>query len=302
MSQQRPPYQKPWLSHADQVAQLIARGLAVADPAAAEQFLSHINYFRFSGYCLAFEQHRHVFRPGATFEQVRASYDFDLALRDLVADALEIIEVDMRAAIAYHFGQRYRAFGHVDPANFFHTFDHQDWLSRLRGEAARSSELFVTHARNSYSQFPDLPVWMLTETISFGGLSKMFHGMLNVDKRPIAARYGIQARELQSWMHHLAYVRNLCAHHSRIWDRVWSITPLLPRGRVWRPPHLPARSRLFATLLILRWLLNRCPAIGTFPDDWRNRVNTLMQNPPAVPDPLGHMGILANWNQHPIWR
>jgi abortive infection bacteriophage resistance protein len=95
------------------VAQLASRGLVVNDRAAAQAFLSHINYYRFGGYCLAFEKQRHVFRDGVTFEQVRASYEFDLALRDLVTEALEVLEVDFRAAIAYDFGQRHGAFSTI---------------------------------------------------------------------------------------------------------------------------------------------------------------------------------------------
>ena len=125
-SNPRPSYQKPWLSHADQVAQLVSRGLTVADPAAAEQFLSHVNYYRFSGYCLAFEQPRHSFPKGVTFEDITGAYAFDVVLRDLLTEALEVIEIDVRAYLAYHFGQSYGAFGHTNPANFFGRFDHDD--------------------------------------------------------------------------------------------------------------------------------------------------------------------------------
>ena len=104
-----PPYAKPWLSYSDQVRRLVERGLVVNDPPAAEAFLTHVNYYRFSGYCVAFEQQRHVFRQGVTFEQVRASYDFDMAMRDLVTEALEVLEVDFRSAVSYNFGQRHGA-------------------------------------------------------------------------------------------------------------------------------------------------------------------------------------------------
>ena len=108
---------------------------------------------------------------GTTFEQIVDAYQFDLSLRDLVTEALEIIEVDLRAAIAYFFGQRYGAFGHTVATNFYAGFGHMDWLLRLQEEANRSSELFVTHFQQAYVEFPDLPVWMVTEVMSFGGLS-----------------------------------------------------------------------------------------------------------------------------------
>ena len=83
------PFAKPWLSYADQVKLLQQRGLTIADTMAAEQFLSHLNYYRFSGYCLAFESQRHRFKGGSTFEDVVAAYQFDLTLRDFLTEALE---------------------------------------------------------------------------------------------------------------------------------------------------------------------------------------------------------------------
>lgn len=218
--QARVAYQKPWLSHADQIVLLQQRGLVVNDAAAAEQFVSHLNYYRFSGYCLAFESQRHQFIQGTTFEQVVAAYEFDLRLRDLLTEALEVVEVDFRAAVGYAFGQRYSAFGHTNPNNFHSSFPHQNWRERLQEETARSSELFVKHFGSTYSEYPDLPVWTVTEVMSFGCLSKMVSGMLKRDQKAIAGRYGLQPHVLSSWMHHLVYARNLCAHHSRLWDRM----------------------------------------------------------------------------------
>src|SRR5690606_4469614 len=126
------------------------------------QFLSHLNYYRFSGYCLAFESQRHPFNGTTTFEDVVAAYHFDLILRDLLTEALEVVEVDLRAAIAYTFGQQNGAFGHVDPTNFFRQFKHKQWLDGLRHEATRSRELFIQHFQRTYDEFPDLPVWIVT--------------------------------------------------------------------------------------------------------------------------------------------
>jgi abortive infection bacteriophage resistance protein len=295
------PFQKPWVSYPDLVSLLQQRGLVVADEPVAEQFLSHLSYYRFSGYCLAFEVRRHEFIAGATFEQVVASYQFDLTLRDLVTEALEVVEVDLRAGIAHLFGEKHGPFGHADPAQFHRHFRHDEWLGRLRDEAGRSSELFVTHFKQTYSEFPDLPVWCMTEVMSFGGLSTMFAGMLRNDQRMIAQRYRLQPHILASWMHHLVYVRNLCAHHARLWDRVWTIKPELPAGKGWQPPHLLGNNRLFSALLILRHLMKHMPAVQAFASEWQTRVVTHLASPPTSPNPFGLMGLTANWNQHPVW-
>ncbi len=295
-------YNKPWRSYPDQIALLHARGLVIRDVSSATAFLRHVNYYRFSGYCLAFELARHAFRPGTTFEQVKAAYDFDRVLRDVVTEGLEAVEVDLRTTVAYHFGGRYGAFGHSDARNFFNYFNHADWLDKLHGEADRSSEMFVTHFRGTYREYPDLPIWVITEIMSFGALSKMYQGMLKKDQKPIANNYGLQPDVLQSWMHHLTYVRNLCAHHSRLWDRVWSVKPHPAYGHAWRPPCLPSNNRLFITLLILNWLMRRCPSVEAFAADWRSRVEMSLSRLPAVPNAADLLGLTWKWKSHLLWN
>lgn len=295
------PFQKPWLSYADQVRLLQQRGLVVSDVPGAEAFLSHLNYYRFSGYCLPYQTQNHQFIAGTTFEQIVDTYEFDLALRDLFTEALEVLEVDLRTAVAYHFGDRYQAFGHTQPASFFPTFNHQQWLDQVRDETRRSSELFVTHFKNNYVEFPDLPIWIVTEVMSFGCLSRMLGKMHRRDQKLVAQRYGLQPVVLCKAMHHLTYVRNVCAHHSRLWDRVWSIKPQLPAGLHWHPPLLPGNDRLFVTLLLLRKLLSGVPAVQSFVSTWHARMSAHLQQPPSAQHAPARMGLTANWDRHPLW-
>jgi abortive infection bacteriophage resistance protein len=308
------PFQKPWLAHADQVRLLRDRGLVVTDPAGAERFLSHLNYYRFSGYGLAFEVRRHEFVAGTTFEQIVGAYQFDLVLRDLLTEALEVVEVELRSAVAYHFGRKYGAFGHTDAVNFFPGsksgtgprpgptgFDHAGWLTRVREETERSSELFIKHFRQTCVEYPDLPVWVVTEVMSFGGLSRMYSGLRKDDQKQVSVRYGFQAHVMQKAIHHWVYVRNLCAHHSRLWDRIWDIKPELPAGRDWESPLLPGNNRLFCTLLLLWRTLRRIPAIAGFAGEWRQRVNHHLAHAPETPNAKGLMGLTTAWDEHPVW-
>lgn len=308
MSSGLPPkvsYTKPWLSVADQVKKLESRGLQVTDRADAEIFLGHINYYRFTGYCLAFENPRHVFSAGVTFDHVKASCQFDASLRDLFNEALEIIEIDLRTVVASYFGNKYGAFGHTDPASFHLEFDkkitHNNWLEEIRKEASRSKELFIKHFERKYTQYPDLPVWVVTEIMTFGSLARMIRAMHKADRQNVAAEYGVPAKVLFSLALHLNYVRNLCAHHSRLWDRKWSIQPDLPNEPVWQNSNAVSNQRLFATLLLMRKLMLRSPHIRVDADQWRDRVTNLMNAPPALAHATALMGLTANWQTHPVW-
>jgi len=303
MSRAPIPYTKPALSLPDQVALLQTRGLVVADVARAAEVLGHMNYYRFSGYCLSFEVARHQFTAGTTFEQVEALYEFDRVLRDLVSEAIEIFELDFRTAAGTHFAHQHGAFGHTDPANFYSAGWHSDWLDKLRDEANRSSELFITHYRSKYQGFPDLPIWMACEIMSFGAASKMYSGMLRADQIDIGKRYGQHSVVLRSWLHHLVYVRNVCAHHARLWGRTFPIVPVLPRNvAAWWPPHLPWADRLFVTLLIANSLLSAVAATRPFASTWRARVGSHLDAMPPVPNALAHLGLTVGWKGHALWR
>ena len=79
--------------------------MTIGDHALAEHCLQHISYYRLSAYWLPFENPKGQagprFRPGTTFEDVMALYDFDRRLRLLVLDAIERIEVAVRGSWAY---------------------------------------------------------------------------------------------------------------------------------------------------------------------------------------------------------
>lgn len=296
-----PAYQKPWLSISEQLRLLQSRGLLIPDVVSAEKFLKHVGYYRLSGFCLAFEDSRHKFRSSTTFEQVKAAYEFDAALRDLLTEALEVIEIDARGSVATIFGEKYGAFGHTFQANFRNSFRHAEWKAKLDEETSRSSELFVIHFKNNYQDYPNLPCWIATELMSFGTLSKMYLGLLDQCKTPIAGRYSLQKRDFESILHHLSYVRNICAHHCRLWDRVWSITPRVPAGHAWQSNLITDHSRMFVTLLMIYRILKCCSSMNDFAKEWRKRVNGLLKNPPAVPNALSLMGMATKWYEHPLW-
>src|SRR5690606_38196546 len=146
---------------------------------------------------------------------------FDRALRDLFTESIELIELDLRTALAHTFGELHGGFGHTDAAKFYDQGRHAQWLSKLREQTQRSSDLFIAHHRDIYLEFPDVPVWVATEIMSFGSLSNFYRSLAKPDQKRVSARYAVQPRTLGSWIHHLVYVRNLCAHHARLWDRLW---------------------------------------------------------------------------------
>lgn len=288
-------YTKPALTFDEQMDLLRQRGLAIPDAVRATRWLQKVSYYRLSAYCLPFKDGEN-FRAGTDFNDVAGLYIFDRKLRLLVLDAIERIEVAIRTAITYEIAHAYGAFGHTDPANFAPSFEHGRFMDELGVEERRAKETFAGHFRKKYTSEPHLPVWMATELLSFGTVSKLYAALAPALKQKIAAEYGVDEQFLRSWLHALTYLRNVCAHHKRLWNRQFAIRPRFPSRSLAWPHQVPDNGRLYGMLVVLRHML----LVASPGCQWRERLWALLDTHPAVP--LDAMKIPVDWRGRHLWR
>ena len=171
-------YRKPALLYADQLALLASRGLICTDNARALEWLKRIGYYRLSAYFIPFRvPGMDTFQPGSTLDQIIDLYKFDCNLRLLVMQAMDRIEIAVRSVVTYHLAHDMGVFGYADRRNFLTGYDHIELMKTIAIEEKRSAELFVVHYRRKYTSEAHLPIWMATELVSFGALSKMFRNV-----------------------------------------------------------------------------------------------------------------------------
>jgi abortive infection bacteriophage resistance protein len=313
-------YPKPWKSYSDQLGQLIDRGMAVTDWVLALDYLERIGYYRLSGYwfafrerseplCLLDEQGRKpkkireerialdAFRAGTTFQNAVDLYVFDKQLRLLVMDALERIEVALRVDVSHTLGQLDR-FAYLKPELFHDEFStqldpdsgvtrHHEWLGKHAQLIGRSREEFVRHNRTKYGL--PLAIWVACEVWDFGTLSTLFSGLREAQQDAIASQYGVSnGRVFATWLRSLNYLRNVCAHHSRLWNRNIVDQPRLPWSaeQAWVTPFeadAHARARCFLLLKITRHL----PGVVNPRSSWPDRMKAHLR---AFPE-LTHLGL-----------
>lgn len=297
-------FQKPALSIADQLGLLQQRGMVIAEPADAARWFEHVNYYRLRGYWLPFEQayapgSEHRFRPGTTFEQVTERYTFDRQLRLLVLDAIERLEVSLRCCWAHALAMRHGSHAHMESALFADAVKHQRCQQELDDELKRSRETFVLHYRRTYTDPPMPPIWVACEVMTLGQLSKWLDNLSHrQDRRAVAAPYGLDETVLCSFAHHLSYVRNICAHHARLYNRAFTLTFKQPK----RPDALAASmntaapKRLYNTLTMMQHAMD----IVSPGHSWTARLLQLLDAHAAVP--LPEMGFPADWKGRPVWR
>lgn len=223
-------YNKPPLTIEQHINQLEKRGLVITDPIVAEQYLTNIGYYRLSAYCLPFEQlnetepskRSHKFKKATKFDDILNLYIFDRKLRLLMMEAIERIEVAIRTQWANEM-----SLTHNDPHAFMNTelfndpWKHQRQLAKVTNELKDSNEVFINHYKKHYNQPFLPPIWAMVEIITFGSLSQWYSNTKdNKLKAKIAKSLGMPTVEvMQGTLHSLTLIRNICAHHSRLWNR-----------------------------------------------------------------------------------
>lgn len=298
-------FDKPALSTAEQIDLLMSRGMQVAQPQRAIQDLDHINYYRLRAYWFPFENHSpthdgHRFEQGTDFDDVLAIYNFDRALRLLVLDAVERIEISLRTRLSNELTLRYGAFAHEDGSRFNRQAIWQASLDELRREYERSRETFAEHYRTEYPQLNTPPLWVASELMSLGHLSRWLQNMASPkDRQAIANTYGLDEKVLVSFAHHLTVLRNHCAHHGRIWNRKFSMTMLIP-GK--KPVGLSTAfntqqvRRIYNSLTMLAYLTRQLDPRT----QWPERVKALISTCPFIQ--TQHMGFPAQWQTFSVWN
>ena len=69
------------------------------------------------------------------------------------------------------------------------------------------------------NKYGRLPIWVAIEIWDFGMLSKLYAGMQFKHREQIAAKYGANnSKDFTGWLRGLNFIRNVSAHHSRLWN------------------------------------------------------------------------------------
>jgi abortive infection bacteriophage resistance protein len=291
-------FNKPALTVSEQVDLLRQRGMRIEDEQKAEFYLSHLNYYRLAAYWLPFEQNHatHQFQDGTRFSDVLNSYFFDRELRLLVLDAIERIEVSIRTQWAYTLAHKHGPHSHVNPALYRSAERWEKDLRKLRLEISRSTETYIKHFKHNYSDdFP--PIWAACEVISLGLLSRLYDNIRSANTRnAISASYDLEQSVFGSWLHHLCIIRNICAHHSRLWNREFTVTPKQPKKpETTADAFLPESRRLYNSTVTLLHFMDIVSPEHQFRD--RFLALTYKYNVP-----LAKMGFPENWLGRRLWK
>lgn len=293
-------YEKEYLSFEEQADLLISRGLECEQEELIKR-LESVNYYRLSGYLYPFKQENiDNYYPGTKLSVVWDRYRFDRQLRFLVLDGIERIEVALKTDIAYKFSRHYGSFGYLQKENLplMKEEKHLSMIKSIDHETKRSKDMFVKHFFKKYGDSHEyLPLWMAVEVMSFGTILSFFRGLPTAIKQEISNKFKIHDKVLESWLTSLNAVRNICAHHSRLWNRELGYKPIIPvKNNNWNIPFRIGNNRIFGILSIINYMLG----IIIPSSKWNERLETLLTNFPEIP--LKDMGFPKDWEKYKVWE
>lgn len=214
----------------EQLEILRSRGLTINDEAQARDFLLHNNYYRISGYSLTLRKND-IFSKSATFQNIVDIYHFDHELRHILLQYLEVIEVQMKSIYTYEFTKVHGPTGYLNGAFFTNQTRHQELIDKADQQKTQRlpHEAYLKHFVNNLQQ--DIPLWAYVDLLTISDISFLYSISEQSIKDSVAHTFGLTMSKgssiLGSYMHSMTIIRNLCAHGSRIYNRLFEQKPSL---------------------------------------------------------------------------
>lgn len=248
-----------------QIELLKSRGLIIDNEELFSDFLKHNQYYRLEGYWYAFYDSNipeHRFKKNTKLSNVLKLYEFDSLLRSKVFKEIEVIEISLRSIIAYNVAENIGVFPY-EKLNYKNDADKDEALNRFKKLFNGSKEDFINAYKNKYNE--DIPpIWMLVEIMTFGDLINFYEKFLTKSQgKTISKVYGINSVDLfVSWMKRLNIIRNICAHHGRLWNKNITTKIMLPNKNDNKSLETYCKlfvkdsiNKLYNSLLIIQYLL-----------------------------------------------
>ena len=216
----------------EQLDLLESRGLDIPDRQKAYDFLYRNNYYRVSGYSLTLRSHD-VFSSSASFQNIIDIYEFDHEMRHILMKYIERIEVVFKSVYAHEFTKVHAPDDYLDSQYFTDSKKHSEIIKKAeeQKEKRHKHEAYLKHFIDDLQQ--NLPLWAYVDLLTISDISFIFKISEPSIKTAIAQSLDLNMSKgvelLEHFMHLMTILRNLCAHGSRLFNRLFEQKPNLSK-------------------------------------------------------------------------
>ena len=301
----KPFYDKPAKTLDEQAQILLDRGLKGISKTDLMSKLSSINYYRLRGYTYPYQDNSDPDTPFFTtncWNTIWADYVLDSRLRSFLFECISHIEIALKTQLTLNMSLGHEPTWYTEKDYFYNENNFSSDFSELLKNWSRSKEKFKEHYENDYNSAKLPPSWIIFETATFGVMSKFYGNLDNsVSEKDLIAQYfGFPhgcSSHLKSWLQNINIIRNICAHHSRLFSKTNIVTPSYP-------PVLPdkwlvlgfAQNKVYSSICIIKRLLDYCA-----PDfDFMEKFTSLMST--ATDEQKRTMGFPVGWESEPLFN
>ncbi len=304
-------YTKTPKTFRDQVLLLKSRNLTIENEERAERILEYISYNRLSNYwypLLKEPKHQEIFKDGAKFNTAFRLYQFDSDFRTITFQAIEQIEIAIRTQIIYHFSRKYNSGFWFENKEAFRSYPfYLKLLNKLNSSTTETRQEFITKYKSKYLQHIP-PSWKSFELLTFHYLLLILKNVKNhKDLIPISKSMGLNHKLLISWVESFVYVRNICAHHSRLWNikltigPTWIKAPRQPWINRWENEEKNQETadkqlKIYAVICCIIYCLK---SINPY-SNYGKQLVLLLQKYKEID--VKHMGFPEYWEDQPLWK
>lgn len=283
-------YQKPALTIHQQISHMQSQGVVVSNLEQARHILTFVSYYRLQPYIYFSKQK--LTKP-LSFNESWQRYLFDRELRLLLLDVIERIEVAFRSALANGMGIAHGPHWYVKRELFSRETSYRNFMSKVDRVCTMRDQHDIRAYLNKYDQPGCPPIWILLESLSFNDCSKLYRNIKSVsDRKKVAQFFNLHPTLIDSWMSCLCYLRNLCAHHSRVWNRWFVRTPLAYKNNA----SNTVKQHSFHQQVIV---IDRLMRVIAPQSSWKEKLYQLVEKHDHIP--YDEMGFPADWKAAEFW-
>lgn len=309
-------YQKLYQSPALLIAKLQSEGLTIP-PTGADKVIFENNYYRFKAYFIPhFDMAQGKFYANTSFGDIYSLYVCDQQIRDFVFSLISKLEIRARAVLDNIVTKKTNdPFWHLNPTYFKKYEEIQQILNKSGTRFRTGKQEFAIHYRSKYFTKKSFeykfipPFWIISEIftlehlVTFAKNINTNHDLFKIsgdNELNVCSKYfGFDGYE--AWVTNLQCLlelRNICAHHSRLWNKnLRSPSGISKKITIKEPNSSKSFHRLYSHLIMIRIM---CKSLD-IDDGIKPFFDTLINSNATLQRDHKSMGFPSLWETDPIW-